>query len=134
MGIWEFLKAAMSLGQSPLGGVGLSGWAMLQWCQDIKVIATVDATPVESIRIGLYDDCYATSIHSHFSTCFSLPTGRWSEFSCGDTVKRVRVGWLESESDSGRQVYGQVMSPDTAMIVTLVSRLWKFGCWLAGVC
>ena len=46
----------------------------------------------------------------------------------------VRVGWLESESDSGRQVYGQVMSPNTAMIVTLVGRLWKFGCWLAGVC
>ena len=52
---------------------------MLQRCQDIKVIATVDATPVESIRIGLYDDYYATSIYSHFSTCFSLPTGRWSE-------------------------------------------------------
>ena len=96
MGIWELLKAAMSLDQSPLamsGGVGLSGWAMLQRCQDIKVIATVDATPVESIRIGLYEDCYATSIHSHFSTCFSLPTGRWSEFSCGDTVKRGS-GWL----------------------------------------
>ena len=43
----------------------------------------------------------------------------------------VRVGWLESESDSERQVHGQVMSPDTAMIVTLVGRLWKFGCWLA---
>ena len=31
-------KAAMSLGQSPLamsGGVGSSGWAMLEWHQDI---------------------------------------------------------------------------------------------------
>ena len=45
----------------------------------------------------------------------------------------VRVGWLESESGSGRQVYSQVMSPDTAMIVTLVGGLYIRGLLAVGV-
>ena len=49
------VKAAMSLGQLPLAmssGVGLSGWAMLQWGQDIisEVVGTVNATKKDFIR------------------------------------------------------------------------------------
>ena len=90
------MKSGDEFGPITAGHVGRG---RLEWvgyatrCQDIKVIATVDATPVESIRIGLYEDCYATSIQSHFSTCFSLPTGRWSGFGYGDTIKRGS-GWL----------------------------------------
>ena len=60
----------MSLGQSPLAissGVGVkiprSGMTM------------VDATPVESIKIDLYNDCYTVSIYLYYSTAFILSYG-----------------------------------------------------------
>ena len=67
-----------------MGGLCYSG---------VKISSSLIAT-VESIKIGHYDDCYAASIYSYFFyMLISLPTGRWSRFGCGDTVKRGS-GWL----------------------------------------
>ena len=59
--------------------------------------ATVDATPVESIKVGLYNDCYAVSICPCYSTlcCPYLRVGGrvlvFSRLSLGTPSSGVRT-------------------------------------------
>ena len=40
-----------------------------------RLVAMVDATPVESIKIGIYNDCNTVFIYLYYSTAFILCYG-----------------------------------------------------------